>query len=384
MTKTPVSLIRCTSYETAAVADGVRRAIDIMGGIHRFVRPGEKILLKPNLLAAREPERGITTHPEIVRAVARLVKEAGAIPMIGDSPGGAIKGVERVWEKTGMKQMADEEGVRLINFETAGALEKRIDHPGIPSVHISRVVLEADGIINLPKLKTHSLMILTCAIKNFYGCVPGLRKGEYHKMAPLPDDFGRLLAEIYLLVKDKVRFTLTDGIVAMEGNGPSSGGDLRKLDMIAASPDALALDSFLAVLLGLKPEKIDPLRYLAQKGGGEGSVERIEAFGDSPASFNVADFRFPSNWHIKLLPPSVVKFLGRFVWIKPEIIPEICENCLLCVNSCPVKSIHRPVNGGKPVVDRNACISCLCCHELCPYNAVSLKASILTRLFMRD
>jgi uncharacterized protein (DUF362 family)/Pyruvate/2-oxoacid:ferredoxin oxidoreductase delta subunit len=382
MPQTQIGLIKCTSYEPAAVQDAVRRSIDLLGGIGRFVKPGERILLKPNLLSAKEPERAITTHPEIVRAVVRLVREAGAHPMIGDSPGGAIKGVDRVWEKTGMKRISVEEGVPLVNFETGGVVEKAIDHRDVHAIHLSRHAMEADGIINLPKIKTHSFMTFTCAIKNFFGCIPGLRKAEYHKMSPHPDDFGRLLAEIFLQVKGKVRFTLADGIVGMEGNGPSSG-DIRKMDLLAVSADALALDSFLALLLGFKPSRIATLRYLADRGAGEWRTGQIELLGDTPSSFNVSGFRFPATWYLQLVPRRLVKLLGRLFWLRPEIVPEICQNCLLCVKSCPVHTIRRQDGGKKPVVDPSACINCLCCHELCPYNAIALKSSFLARRLIR-
>jgi uncharacterized protein (DUF362 family) len=163
--KTKVSLVHCPVYDREQVMNAVRQAVDHLGGIRALVKPGEKILLKPNLLSAREPERAVTTHPEVVRAMVRLVKEAGATPIVGDSPGGAVKGVERVWERTGMKKMAEEEGVTLVNFETSGAVEKAIAHPLLGSLHLARVLFEVDGIINLPKLKTHSLVIFTGSLK---------------------------------------------------------------------------------------------------------------------------------------------------------------------------------------------------------------------------
>src|SRR3989339_1393913 len=134
--KTNVSVIKCTSYEQSKVFDAVRRAVELAGGINSFVKPGERILLKPNLLSARLPERAITTHPEIVRAMVRLVRSAGATPLIGDSPGGAVKGVERVWKETGMYALAQEDRVELINFETAGAREHTINHAMVPTVHL--------------------------------------------------------------------------------------------------------------------------------------------------------------------------------------------------------------------------------------------------------
>ncbi|MCX5778020.1 MAG: DUF362 domain-containing protein [Elusimicrobia bacterium] len=380
--QTKVSLIKCENYDFTAVEAAVRRAVALIGDISTLVRPGERILIKPNLLGAKEPDRHITTHPEIVRAIVRMVKNAGATPVVGDSPGGAIKGVERVWEKTGMKQMALEEGIELINFETAGSREIKINHPGVPTIQVSKAVLDCDGIINVPKLKSHGLMIFTGAIKNFYGIIPGLRKATYHKLAPHPDEFGELLAEIYGTVLSKIRCTVIDGIVAMEGNGPSSG-DLRRMDLIAASRDGLALDTTLTRLLGFDPMKIDMLHQAARKGLGEFQSSRVEIVGDDITQFHFSGFKFPSNWYIKLVPHFFVNILGKLIWLKPQIQSNQCRNCMLCVESCPVKAIVS-TPPGKPVVVLKDCISCLCCHELCPYKAIELKKSMLSKLLIRQ
>jgi uncharacterized protein (DUF362 family)/Pyruvate/2-oxoacid:ferredoxin oxidoreductase delta subunit len=380
--KTRVSLIKCSSYEQGELKRAVRRAVDLIGGMAKFVKSGEKILLKPNLLAARQPDRAITTHPEVMRAMVRLVREAGAVPFIGDSPGGAIRGVERVWIETGMKAVSEQENVKLINFETAGVVEKSIDHPGIKTIHVSKYALEIDGIINMPKLKTHSLEIFTGAVKNLYGCIPGLRKGEYHMRAPHSDDFGVLLGEIYLLLKNKIRFTLIDGIYGMEGNGPSSG-EIRKLEMILAGSDGAALDTAIVHLLGFKPDNIETIKYLRKHNGGETAISNIEIAGDSADNFKLSGFKFPSNWHINMIPHFLINILGKFVWVKPMIVPELCTGCLMCVDSCPVNAIRKNGKGGKPEVEAAKCISCLCCHELCPCKSIELDKSFLAKRVFR-
>jgi len=379
--KTKVSLAKCENYDSNEVMRAVSSAIDNIGGIKNFVKPGERILLKPNLLSARQPERAVTTHPEIVRAVIRLVREAGAVPILGDSPGGAVKGVERVWKETGMKMVSEQEKVELVNFETSGSDEVNINHPLLPRIHLSKIALNVDGIINLPKLKTHGLVIFTGAIKNFYGCIPGLRKAEYHKIVPHPDDFGRLLGELYLLLKSRVRLTVMDGILGMEGNGPGTG-DVRKLNIVAASQDVVALDTVITSLLGFKPQKIEMIKYLSAAKAGESDLSRIEITGESPSAFDLAHFKFPSNWYIILIPHFLISMLGKFIWMKPEIVPEICENCMMCVNSCPVKAISKK-GKEKPVINAKACISCLCCHELCQYKAIELRSSFLAKLLIR-
>lgn len=379
---TKVSLIKCSSYSYPEIESAVRRAVELIGGIQAYVKPAMKILLKPNLLSARTPDRHVTTHPEVARAVIRLVKEAGGIPVLGDSPGGAVRGVERVWTETGMKKLCAEEKVELVNFETSGTFEKSINHKQVPSVHISKVPFEVDGIINLPKLKTHGFLIFTAGVKNFYGVIPGLRKAEYHKHAPYPDDFGHLIAEIYQLVRGKILFSVLDGVTAMEGNGPSSG-DLRQMNLIAASADTAALDAKLIQLLGFKPSKIGTIKHLARSGAGETDPASIETVGDSPELFDFKGFKFPSNWHLNLVPKPLIALLGKLLWMKPEIIPELCVSCMLCVNSCPVNTITVK-NGGKPFVERGACISCLCCHELCPHKAIKLQGSFLARVAFRQ
>jgi len=224
-------------------------------------------------------------------------------------------------------------------------------------------------------------------VKNLYGCVPGLRKAEYHKLAPHPDEFAELLSEIYLSLKHKIRLNVIDGIVGMEGNGPSSG-DLRKLDMILASSDGPAMDTAITYILGHEPSEIDTIKFLRAKKAGETEIKNIEITGENPGSFNLEKFRFPANWYMKYVPHFFINLLGRFLWMKPKINEQTCVNCKLCVESCPVAAIDYPlVNSRKsanPVVENKICISCLCCHELCPYKAIELKSGWLARILIRQ
>src|SRR3989339_507870 len=375
--KTNVSLVKCESYERVLVEKAVRQAIDLIGGIQSFVKPGERILLKPNLLAAKEPGRAITTHPEVLRAVIRILKEVGVVPLIGDSPGGVIKGVERYWEITGMKKVAFEEDIELVNFEKSSAVEKSINHRLLSSIYLAKITQDVDGIINLPKLKTHVFSIYTGAIKNFYGCIPGLRKAEYHKpMPPYTYDFANLLIELYMLMKDKVRLNLMDGIIGMEGNGPSSKGIVRKFEIVAASCDAVALDTMLISMFGMNPLKIKTIKSAANAKAGESNKNNIKILGDNPSVFNMRHVRFPTTWYFEMIPRYLLTLLGKYIWMKPVIIPELCTNCHMCVESCPLKTI-KAVKDGKPVIIPKGCISCLCCHELCPSKAIEMKSSWL-------
>lgn len=373
---TKISLLKCTDYNLANSA--VKEAVNLLGGISAFVKPGEKILIKPNLLSIKSPDKAVTTHPEIVRAVIQLVKSAGAVPFVGDSPGGARSDMNKLWEVTGMTQVCEEEKAEIVSFEGAGAREIDINDMNVEKVLFSKAVLDCDGIINLPKLKTHSLMTFTAGIKNLYGCIPGLRKVEYHKYASKNDDFARLLANIYLFLKGKIRLTLVDGILGMEGNGPSSG-IIRKMDMIAASDDIPMLDAFLLDSIGGNIAKNHVLKALHIS---KNDLNRISIIGGLPGDFDLSNFKFPQNRKLDLVPRPIIRSLGKFLWIKPKINDYKCVGCMFCAKSCPVKAIEK-VNGKKqPVVLEKKCISCFCCHELCPYKAVDFKKSLLAKLFM--
>ncbi|MDR3049981.1 MAG: DUF362 domain-containing protein [Elusimicrobiota bacterium] len=372
-----ISLIKCADYKDAE--ESVNKAIDLIGDISSFVKPNEKILIKPNLLAPKEPQKAITTHPEIVRAAIRLVKKAGAFPIVGDSPGGAVRDIENLWEITQMRQVCKEENAELVQFEAVGAQSFDIGDKNIKQVTFSKAAIDCDGIINLPKLKTHSLMSFTCGIKNFYGCVPGLLKVEYHKYASKNKDFASLLTNIYLFLKNKIRFTLVDGVWGMEGNGPSAG-EPRQMNIIAASKDTPFLDAYLMAALGYDISKNYILKNL---GITKNSLADIEMLGNDIKDFDLANLKFPKSRILDSIPPIIVKTLGKLLWIRPSINKQICVKCFLCANSCPAKAISASIDKF-PQVDDKKCISCFCCHEMCPYKAIDFKKSFLAGLFVQD
>ncbi|MCL2144331.1 MAG: DUF362 domain-containing protein [Endomicrobia bacterium] len=374
---TKISLLKCKDYDNANIT--VKEAVNLLGGISSFVKPGEKILVKPNLLSPKTPDKAVTTHPEIVRAVIQLVKKAGAVPVVGDSPGGAAHtNIKELWDVTGMTQVCKEEGVEIVSFEAAGAKEIDINDVNVEKVLFSNIVLDCDGIINLPKLKTHSLMTFSSGIKNLYGCIPGLRKVEYHKLASKNEDFGHLLANIYLFLKNKIRFTLVDGILGMEGNGPSSG-DIRKIEMIAASSDTMMLDAFLFDSLGgniMKNHIFKKLNIFPD------NLNRLSIIGKLPGDFDLSNFRFPHTIKLDLFPRSFIRILGKFLWVKTRVNLSKCGGCMFCVKSCPVHAIEIKEDIKRPFVIDKKCISCFCCHELCQFRAIDFKKSLLAKLFM--
>jgi len=375
---TKIGLVKCDDYNKANNA--VREAVALLGGISAFIKPSERILIKPNLLSPKDPLKAVTTHPEIVRVIIKLVKEAGAIPIVGDSPGGAIRNIKNVWEVTGMEKVCREENIELINFEAVGSKDFDIGDKNIKKVNFSNAVLDCDGIINLPKLKTHMLMGFSAGIKNFYGTVPGLIKVEYHKYASKNKDFANLLTNIYLFFKDKVRFTLIDAILSMEGNGPSAG-EVRKTDLLAISQDTAVLDAYLMKELNYDISSSDLLKNLNMTAD---TINRVEVLGKSPKDFNFQKFKFPNLRKLDIFPKPIVQMLGRLLWVKASINRNICVKCLLCTKACPVGAIQSKGSGDYPYINTKKCISCFCCHEMCPKKAIGFRKSFLAKIFIKD
>lgn len=365
-----VAFAHCVGYELGSVFDAVTRAVGLLGGMAAFVKPGQRVLLKPNLLAAKRPEEAITTHPTVLEAVIMLVNEAGGVPIVGDSPGGKISDLKKYWEATGTAEVCRRQKAELVSFEKSGVYEKKI---GNRRYYIARPVLDADVIINIPKLKTHGLTVLTCAVKNMFGAVPGIRKSMHHREAPKPREFSGLVADIYSLAKPHLN--IVDAIVGMDGAGPSAG-DPKKLGFVIAGSDGVAVDAAAAHLLGLDPSKVPTTEIASRHGLGEGDISKIELLGEVPSLRR--DFRWPPMWMYHLVPGALAKAGARLFWIRPVIDSQKCVNCGACVESCPVSALS---SGDKtPVFNYRLCINCLCCQEICPEHAVSQKKSLLASL----
>ncbi len=366
-----VALVRASDYNEETVRTAVREILELLGGLESFVHPGNRVLIKPNLLAAREPGRAVTTHPMVVRAVVEEVKRVGGIPWVGDSPGGAARGVDRVLTNTGIKQAALDSGAEIMNFEASGADVCRVNGA---DYYVARPALEADCIINLPKLKTHSLVLYTGAVKNMFGVIPGFRKAEYHRDHPNPDDFSRTLVDIYSLVPPTLN--IMDGILAMEGKGPSSG-TTRWAGLMAGSAGAVALDAVMAHVIGLGPGEVETTVEAARRGLGEADLSRIHVLPDPIDGFRIPDFDLPSNRLIKLLPKLLVDLLKPWLWIRPRVDAARCTRCGTCVESCPTGVMEFEEIGIR--IDYDKCIKCLCCDELCPSDAVEQERGWLAR-----
>ena len=377
-----VVLAYCDSYEEAAVYQALKAGVEALGGMAAFVRPEEKVLLKPNLVRRAKLSRAVVTHPAVMGAAARLLREAGVRKITaGDSCG--VGQATAAAAAVGMDEVLERYQVRLVDFTGAGEVsyEKGVQ---AKRFFLSREVLEADAIINVCKMKTHALERVTGAVKNMYGCVYGLHKAKGHTLYPSADSFARMLTDLNRFLAP--RLYIMDGIVAMEGNGPTSG-DPVPMNVLLLSRDPVALDGVFCRLINLKPELV-PTNYHGEKLGlGVWQEERVElvlaadggtveiSMGEAARRFGKADFvvdrsRVRSDFWVKM---------GRFFNVfqkKPYVDGEKCVKCGVCVESCPVEGKALGFKNGRkepPVYDYKKCLRCFCCQEMCPHKAIKVR-----------
>jgi uncharacterized protein (DUF362 family)/Pyruvate/2-oxoacid:ferredoxin oxidoreductase delta subunit len=369
--KTQVSLIRCLSYQPDLVRESVKRGLSLLGGISAFIKPKSKVLVKPNLLMAKQPEYAITTHPEVVRAVLRLLKEINCKIIVGDGPsvwGYQAENSDNVYDLTGIKKVCLEEEVELVKFE------KRRWHGKFP---LTTWIDECDHIVNVPKFKTHGLTILTAALKNLFGLISGTYKTELHKNYFKPEDFAKAIVDIY--EKAKPDLTIVDGIVALEGDGPATAGKIRPTGLLLAGADCVALDSVLTMIMGLKPLDILVTKEAVARGLGIADIDNISILGDHLKTFMDKPFILPTtSIQQKMISPIIMKFVKKLIRYYPAVEMSNCIKCQTCVKACPTKAIRLIKKG--IVFDYSKCIACFCCQELCPASAIKTKKSLFAKM----
>jgi uncharacterized protein (DUF362 family)/NAD-dependent dihydropyrimidine dehydrogenase PreA subunit len=364
-----VSLVRCGSYNTADTEDAVRRSIELLGGIGKFIKPNEKVLIKPNLLTDAFPDKGITTHPEVVRAVIRAIKPVTQNIFCGDSPSvwGERLDIEHVYETSGIRKVCEDEGVKIVYFTTPKLYR---------SYPLTNWLDQCDRLVSIPKFKTHGMTILTAGIKNLFGLVVGMNKMKIHYDHPRPQDLSRALVDLYEIRKPDL--TILDGVIAMEGEGPGSGGILRPMNLIASSADALCLDIILSKIMGLLPSDIPTNKEAIQRGLAPSQASSIIVTGEGLKSFCVKDFKLPKSPSLDAAPKWFVDLFKQFLKIKITINPRRCRACGLCIKGCPAQAMA--IEDNRVRIDDEKCLRCLCCQEVCPQAAIGIKKSFLMGL----
>jgi uncharacterized protein (DUF362 family) len=350
---------------TVGIVKATYSAIDMdsllapFGGMGQFVARDEKVLLKPNLLSAKGPDTAVNTHPELVRAVARAVKTTGGRPYLGDSPAGTFsqRVLKKAYKRSGFEKLASQEDVPL-NFKTDSQKVTIADGHRLQKVPVCDYALDADKIIALPKLKTHSLQYLTLACKIMYGCVPGLTKAKYHAQFPRKISFADMMLDVLSVVKPHL--IIMDAIIAMQGQGPGSG-DPVKMGLILAATDCVALDIAVCKIIGVEPVGIPVLKRAKVRGLWPDSIEYPLL---NPRDVAYPGFRLPNTADHLLT--------GSKTPTKSPVITAKCIACGDCVNICPKKAIK--VEDELAVVTYSKCIRCYCCHEICPEDAIILRS----------
>ncbi len=371
MMSAQISVVKCNGYEPILVEQAVKNTLDLLGGITCFVKPGSRVLVKPNLLMSKQPDCGITTHPQVVKAVIHILKEINCSIIVGDGPsvwGQYIENVDEVYNLTGIRKVCQDESVELVNFD------KRRMRDKFP---LTVWLDDCDYLISLPKFKTHEFTLITGAIKNLFGLVSGTYKTELHKNYFDPVEFAKILVDIYQ--ETKPALTIIDGILAMEGDGPATNGKTRQLNLLLGGSDCVALDTVMAKIMGITHREVFTTKEAALRGLGESQLSKIKIAGEDIHKLNIRPFILPAtSAKINKLPGFLKKMLKSLIRYYPYSLKQKCTRCGHCVNVCPKKCITLTVCG--IYVDYKQCIACFCCQEACPEAAIGVKKSILAKL----
>jgi len=369
-----VAIRRCADYAPDAVYRAVAEAVAAATDPGALFR-GKRVVLKINLLSDRPTEKAVTTHPEIVRAVIRLCRECGAADVaVSDMPAMHLTNVvESVFEHNGITAVCRETGARVAPFSAKGY--RAVDVPRarrLTRLMAANELLDAEVVVNLPKLKSHMQSLYTGAIKNWFGVVSNNDRKRSHSLGALIP-FSESLVDIYRVRLPEL--TVMDAVVGMEGRGPNEGKP-KQTGLILASTDGVAVDAVALACVDYLSLKVPHVRIAAEDGAGEADLDKIVI--DGPV---VAEVRVPYELPPKTnpgVPKIVMKIAWRFYRIRPKILPAECESCGACEKMCPVGAIAM---GPKcAVIDTEKCIECFCCHEVCPHDAIGEKMTLAYRL----
>jgi uncharacterized protein (DUF362 family) len=367
-----VALVACGSYSAGEVQRQLGRALELLGGAGRFVKAGQRVLLKPNLCLPQAPERALTTHPEIIRQLAYWFGLTGARVVVGDNPvGDATQDrLDVIWNECGMQEaLKDIPYTRSLLNKNMREFKIHIDGTSY-SYFVSQEVLDCEAVVNVPKFKTHSLMTFTGAVKNLYGLLPANSKKTLHYQLPEHDKFAEMLVSIYSTVKPALH--VMDAVVGIEGDGPGTKGEPRHIGLLMASTDGIALDAVATRIMGLGASRIPTSAAAVRLAAGEVDPENIEIVGDDLDVFIQTDYKIPetSVYH-KDLTKKLFRLSKSFI----RINQDKCHRCGLCAANCPTSVID--VKEGRYSIRLEVCIGCMTCHEICPAAAVETERPLI-------
>lgn len=375
MSRSQVSVVRCPDYDRIRIKESVQALLAPLGGMRSFVLPGQTVLIKPNLIHGTPPERGATTHPQVLRAVIEEVRDAGGRPVVGESPG--YESFRVAAGKSGLLTVIEELDVPVALFDTWTEVELG---PGrlAASLPIATPVVEADVVISLPKLKSHGLVVYTGCVKNMFGVICGTQKAQFHLRFQDCEVFSRLLAEVYAAARPAL--SILDGIIGMDGNGPRNG-DPAPLGLMLAGADGVAVDTVACRIVGIDPLKSPPIRIAAQMGLGAASLPQIDLSGPPIEALRTTNFRAPlavrPSMRQRVMSGPTGRVLRNLFTTRPAVSPGGCRGCTICARACPAGAIE--MRDGKAHVNYDKCVRCYCCQEVCEHGAIRLATPPLAR-----
>jgi uncharacterized protein (DUF362 family)/Pyruvate/2-oxoacid:ferredoxin oxidoreductase delta subunit len=367
--KATVSVVRCPDYGGAELAAALRQSLERLAGPAAFIRPGSRVFVKINhLSSSAPPEKAVVTHPLFVREVLRLFLDCGARLTVGDdidtSQGDGFS-------KSGIRRVCAELGARLVSLRETGFSPVTLEDSISEKIYLAREVLEADFVLNLPKLKTHSFTVFTGAVKNMFGVIPHGLRLDFHRRFIRSDIFSRALVDVFAAARPGL--TVMDAVVAMEGEGPSSGAP-KKTGLILAGADGVAVDAVAGLIVGLSPSAVVTTSDAHRRGLGVGDPQLIEIVGEELTAVAVKGFRHSAaavalfrGW----LPAWIYAYVSGQLQLTPQVMAPRCRACGECLKICPARTIRLVQDQVR--VDEASCIHCLCCHEVCPHQALRLK-----------
>ena len=352
----------------------IEQAINMLGGIRKFVKPGDKVLIKPNVVSPLPPEKAATTHPSVVKAIIEIVKEVTPNIWVGDCSAGDTAGItEQAFKVSRIMNVIDEEKVEFRNLQEEPFMPVELKHfTVVERTDFAKAALEADVIINVPKLKTHGITFLTGALKNLFGLVHPEERKYFHKEYEGGYYFNNVFVDIYNFFNDKIKLNIMDAVVGMQGDQGPAHGEPKNIGLVLVSTDGVALDAVASEIVGYKPLGIQTTRIAFEKLIGIGDLKQINILGEKLEDVKIKDFKKTSLFDYI----NKYKRDKNYPFLAPVVNKKDCVGCGYCFENCPVGAIDMVETGEgvkKADICPDKCIKCFICKEVCPTGAVVVK-----------